>query len=489
MKTLQFKVELLSDIILNQKAASKGNQQTLDFIPGSNFLGIVATSYKDFNKKDQLTIFHSSKVRFGDAHPLHKEMRTLRTPTSYHFPKLDLDEEECYVHHAIQDYKAVASKQLKQSRKGFYAFIEEDAYKADVKFNFAIKSAYNREKRRSQDANMYGYQSMQQGMTYCFEINIDDDAGDDLEKKIKEKIEGVKRVGRSRTAQYGLIEISAAKFNRVESNFTSSGETVIYAESRLIFFDEYGFPSFTPSAEDFGVKDGKINWEKSQIRTYAYSPYNFFRSAFDAERKGIEKGSVIVIDGGQFGDKREFAGYYQNEGFGKTIVNPDFFVHENALCKINLLKSESTQDTETNIPVKNLTDSKDQNLFSFLKSQKEQEENEKQIYESVNEFVNKYQNDFKGDTFASQWGAIRSLAMQYPRKKDLGEQLFTNEKEDRDGKKIKDAYLTHGVAKEKWSERNRKIKLQKFFDEIDEKWIQFAMINLSSEMAKKCRRK
>lgn len=43
MTTLQFKCTLLSDVILNQKAATEGPNQTLDFIPGSNFLGIVAS--------------------------------------------------------------------------------------------------------------------------------------------------------------------------------------------------------------------------------------------------------------------------------------------------------------------------------------------------------------------------------------------------------------------------------------------------------------
>ena len=43
MSILKFKCTLLSDVILNQKAATEGPNQTLDFIPGSCFLGIVAS--------------------------------------------------------------------------------------------------------------------------------------------------------------------------------------------------------------------------------------------------------------------------------------------------------------------------------------------------------------------------------------------------------------------------------------------------------------
>lgn len=101
MKTLKFKCKLLSDVILNQKAASEGANNTLDFIPGSNFLGIVAAKYADFGDA-AMEVFHSGKVRFGDAHPVckgHDVMRTLRVPASMYYPKPEKASEVCYIHH------------------------------------------------------------------------------------------------------------------------------------------------------------------------------------------------------------------------------------------------------------------------------------------------------------------------------------------------------------------------------------------------------
>ena len=43
MKILQFKCKLISDIVLSQNTATEGSQKTLDFIPGSSFLGLVAS--------------------------------------------------------------------------------------------------------------------------------------------------------------------------------------------------------------------------------------------------------------------------------------------------------------------------------------------------------------------------------------------------------------------------------------------------------------
>ena len=101
MKTLQFKCKLLSDVILNQRAATEGNQESLTFIPGNCFLGIVAKDYMSFPIKEQTEIFHSGHVRFGDAHPASKDAKTrsLHIPASLFYPKLKSLGEESYIHH------------------------------------------------------------------------------------------------------------------------------------------------------------------------------------------------------------------------------------------------------------------------------------------------------------------------------------------------------------------------------------------------------
>ena len=118
MKTLRFKCTLLSDVILNQKAASEGANNTLDFIPGSNFLGIVAAKYNDFGD-NAMEVFHSGKVRFGDAHPVckgHDGIRTLRVPASMYHPKLGKASEVCYIHHEYDRKKVRASTLLRTAQ-------------------------------------------------------------------------------------------------------------------------------------------------------------------------------------------------------------------------------------------------------------------------------------------------------------------------------------------------------------------------------------
>lgn len=72
-------------------------------------------------------------------------------------------------------------------------------------------------------------------------------------------------------------------------------------------------------------------------------------------------------------------------------------------------------------------------------------------------------------------------------KQSLSEELF-DKKTQKNGKEIPDAYLTHGVAADKWNERGRKKAFKEFFDKLSEENAQMAIINLSAEMAKKCKK-
>ena len=88
MEKIQFRCELLSDIVLNDSSATKGKRRSLDFIPGNNFLGIVAAQLYEETDEAAWLIFHSGHVRFGDAHPSANGTRGLRIPAAFFYPKL-----------------------------------------------------------------------------------------------------------------------------------------------------------------------------------------------------------------------------------------------------------------------------------------------------------------------------------------------------------------------------------------------------------------
>jgi hypothetical protein len=506
MKMLKFKCTLLSDVILNQKASTEGPNQTLDFIPGSCFLGIVASEYDKFEKEGKaMEIFHSGKVRFGDAHPSKGDVRGLKIPASMFYPKLKkISDGEIYIHHAVPNLESddMKQKQLKQCRNGFYTFVDSKATEVKTETNFAIKSAYDREKRRSKDEQMYGYESLQKGLELYFEVQVEND---DLAEDIKGALVGKKRVGRSRTAQYGLVEITETGYSDVKCEKPENNIVTVYADGRLIFLDEYGLPTFRPTAKDLGLEGGEILWNKSQIRTFQYAPWNYTRQCFDTDRCGIEKGSVFVVDVSNCGNldlKSQYVGSFNNEGFGKVIYNPEFLKADNdglASYQVDKLddgdkKESEDRDAKIKKEIENLK--KGNVLMQYLAQQKHEEEMESEVYAIVNDWVDKNWKQFQDHAFASQWGTIRSIAMKHKALEELRNELFDNTRMETKKKKDEsqeqilkpNAYLTHGVAADKWNERGRKKAFKEFFDKLSEENAQMAIINLAAEMSKKCRK-
>lgn len=500
MKTLKFRCTLLSDVILNQKAASEGANMTLDFIPGNTFLGIVARHYKDFNDK-ALEVFHSGKVRFGDAHPVcasHNNMRTLRVPAMFFYPKGK--DEPFYVSHIYQRKKDEYKQQLKQCRNGFYAMSPNDqcGYPVTTDKSFAIKSAYDRTNLRSMDEKMYGYESLGKGLQLLFSVEIDDDT---LAPKIHDILVGEHHIGRSRTAQYGSVKIEDDDFEETPSRSLDNKNFVtVYADSRLIFIDEYGEPTFRPTAADLGIEDGTIDWERSQVRTFQYAPWNGCRQTRDADRSGIEKGSVFVVT---VADKQTFesryVGAYRNEGFGQVIYNPEFLD-----AKVNAVNGEAKYTLKKSAASDNSVSSGEHialsgtPLLDYLNAAKRNKDIDEYIYRVVNEFVENNRTKFQEDRFASQWGGIRTIAMQYVTHDAIMYELFDKTEtkirtRDNIRETVPAAYLTHSVAKDKWEQRGRKTALKDFINKVHQKGYGDitgkALINLASEMAKICTKK
>lgn len=466
MTKLQFKCTLTTDVVLNVKSATEGNNQTLDFIPGNNFLGIVAGQlYPKVEQMTAWTLFHSGKVRFGDAHPLSGDRRSVRVPAAMYQPKLD--KSECYISFKTDSGKAdIRKKQLKQCRVGFYTFADGKGKLVATDKQFAIKSAYDRTARRSKDEAMYGYESLAAGQAFAFDVEVDDDCDSALMELITKALCGQRRLGRSRSAQYGLVQIAEARFEEARSQ-AATGEVTVYADSRLIFLDhDDNMPTFQPTAADLGLPDGaRIDWSKSQVRTFQYAPWNFKRQAYDVDRCGIEKGSVFVVDcpTGCPSESR-YVGAYRNEGFGKVIYNPDFLRAEaDGKAKYQLAAKEAAAPTTNTDAVATTA------LQRYLERQKNREDNMQAIYEAVNEFVGENWERFKSDSFASQWGTIR----QNPNRKFLFED--------------DNAYLTHGVAMEKWNKKGRLNALRSFLDTNKSLNGQLLLVNLASEMAKRYR--
>lgn len=484
MIEIGFKCKLLTNIILSQKSATEGSQVTLDFIPGTVFLGISASSlYKELDSVSSYKIFHTISVRFGDAHIYNEQtnLKSFKIPLTFFQDKYNPG--EIYLWSKIRNKSDIQAKQM---REGFYFFddINNTAVKSDIKKNFSIKSAYDPERRRSKDEAMFGYEALIKNSVWQFTVIIDDEViSEEYIKLIVKSLCGIKKIGRSRSAQYGLVEISQLNYEQFENSVSEDDNSILlYAESRVVFKDVNGLPKFLPDLEEIGINGYKICLEDTQIRTFQYAPFNSTRRTREGDRIGIEKGSVICIIKDSKSKSHSslentlFVGFHQNEGFGKILVNPPF---------LNRISGDSpsynfTIDTRyTTLPI--LASDNSSRTTKLLTHLNKLKDNFNVITTSniiSDNFINTRFKLFKSSTYASQWGSIRKITIESENLEVLKYNLLDES----------NGFLKNGVAKDQWSKGNRLKIITDLLTDLDEKNYKYVMINIASEIAKKIQR-
>lgn len=480
-----FKCTFLSDIILNSRTATEGNQESLNYIPGANFLGIVAKKYKNYGDKSY-DIFHSGKVQFGDAHLSKNNKRSLKQPASWFYKKNDDKHKTIYIHHAVSDEmrkKFTENKQqLKQIRSGY--FIEDQIISST--HDFSIKSAHNKKERRSEEGAMYGYDALRKGSEYIFTVNSEDES---TLKEITSELVGKHNIGKSKTAQYGRILIEKVEnFSKNYKEIDNPKFTVIYFESCCAFLDKNGNFTYQPELKDLGFEGGEIKWEKSQIQTKTFAPWNNKRKNRDADRSCIDKGSVIYIEGGKVDKEfiKKGLGVFKNEGFGRVIINPDFLVADsNAEYNKPPQKNDNNKRNSSQLAiVKNGIE--DQELLNLLHEKQNESEKFNEIVKATNNFIKKHEQDFKNIS-PSQWGSIRSRAQKETNlemlKKDLFRDKVSHMEANQEVIDDRGGYLRHGKTEASW--RGLYKTLEKELNNTDATITRRFLVNLCSAMAKR----
>ncbi|MDG1434749.1 MAG: hypothetical protein P8Q41_12095 [Saprospiraceae bacterium] len=476
MKKYQYKCTLQSDVIISSRAATTGFNNSLDYIPGSKFLGIVAGKlYDENNREKTLDLFHNGKVKFYDAQPYFKGERTEKVPFSWFYPKGKNLSDKILLHHKMHLLSNSEWTELlpKQARTGYF---NSKGALLESKQSFSIKSAYDRETLKSKDQQMYGYFALPKGSTWAF--IVEDETGKYTDE-IKSNLEGKHGVGRSRSAEYGLVEIQFDKeIIEKEEAETLNGDILIYASSNLCFYDEFGRTTAQPSPENFNLpSDSIIDWENSQVRNRVYQTWNRKRFNRDADRLIIEKGSVFSVKLNGSVSKNIFKngiGAHRSEGFGQVLIQPGFLKSENAALDFQLSKVSEWNNLSTSTILK--TGTNDQVVIDFINNQDSQIKKLFSIDEMVNKFIKEKGNIYQGLS-SSQWGMLRNYA-----KHSANIEVFKKMVFEKDF-----GCLNRGKSEKDWRKNGRREKLKKFlFEEgqIDENAVISFTIKLSSQMAK-----
>lgn len=439
MRELLFQVEFKSDIVLPASSNTGGKIDQLDFIAGSNFLGMVAQKYKDF--QNSFDIFHSGKVRFGDGHILKNDKLTYKMPLSIFKEKTD---EKSLVNQITGDLTTL--KQAQQLRNGY---ITKDLDEVFVNYTYSQKSAYDKTNRRSLNSNMYGYKAIKKGSKWQFVVKVDSITSDD-EKLIIDTLKSSTRLGKSKSAEYGEVEITYIE-NQIRENLGDENpkldKVVLYCNSRLALVDESGNPTYGLKYLCEGLDNSNIDDSKTQIRISTFTPYNGARKTKDYERVCINKGSVIVVkelNSKQREQIQNGVGAFLSEGFGEIIINPSFLMEKD----FRLQKYDDKKDKLTKLPIT-------EDVVKFL-AQREKAKNEMlDIANEVAVFVNENKKEKLKNIKPSQWGNIRSIAssgeVNFIEKIKTYISSGTREWEDKQVKILMDGINNHKIDKQKFT--------------------------------------
>lgn len=311
-------VSLRSAALVPSTGGTLHTAETLDYLPGSQFLGACANAWK---KKGRLPDLISGRggVSWSDALPCLRG--TVRQgwpiPASY-FLRPTRESGLWRVVNGVAE-TTDATGGLKPARSGYLAelppddgAVSETAEWFHVPMTLALKSQHRRKPGVSLTNDdeatgaLFTYRAIARGTTFRMRVGGKDN--DALQWALTPLIEasaaGTLRVGRSRASEYGgcpdAMQLEEPPRTIWLEKVNPPGMwAAFYCVSDVALRDpDNGSPTLRPAPAHFGF-EGDANAvfapERSFIRVRRYSPWNYFHQSWMTERQVIARGSVVVF--------------------------------------------------------------------------------------------------------------------------------------------------------------------------------------------------
>lgn len=294
----------LDKLIISESPATSGEHQSLDFIPGSTLLGAVAsklyTTFRD--QQDQWLVFHSGKIRFGNAYPTNAAAQPAwPMPLCYHYIKNTEPVENGKLSNVFNLSSLVEEQQTGQRKQMRSGYITNQKYITNALASFQLKSAINYATGTAKESQLFGYSTLENNQWFCGEITWDEDLERNhpeiLAKVLQTLSDSNIRIGRSKSAEFGRIRVQLTDLPQQSIGQIPTGNTIhIFCLSDVLLRTEQGEPLLTIPPKLIGLEGiAELNVSCSFVRTRRYSPYNAARRAYDQERVVIGKGSVFTF--------------------------------------------------------------------------------------------------------------------------------------------------------------------------------------------------
>lgn len=371
MKTLYFLLTAKSPLIFNESPKTTTQHLALDYIPGSAVLGAVLA--KEYGKRKRVDntiwqIFYNDTVQFRNGYIAQESSecisRCLPNASAWNTNKYDQKAKHKQLFNACQGFPIFTSGSYfqPQPKKGHY--FSSDLNEIKVGMTTVVKTAIDRITKTAAESQLYGYSAITEGQKFILPIVINKlNTSDDFVSDIVETVCSITHLGRSRTGEFGevnisLLEHSADDIPIAESNTNTSVANVnidvIWCISDLYLPNGLNHQQPFKFCGVDAINEYQINWDKSVIKRNQISLFNRKRGGFDSTLDVIKKGSVIVLKQALPDEVRNNInttglGRRRCDGFGEVILNPAWFYSKEVRaedCQYSskiTLKNEVTQ--------------------------------------------------------------------------------------------------------------------------------------------------
>ena len=331
----EYELDLILKAESNIMVSKQFSEITENYIPGSNIMGAIANKYikdnniKDFENIDNefINLFLNGNVIYSNAYITEKDGKVSYYPAPLSYSKVKNREKE--YHNKMLDVK---EENIQLSNLGDeFVTLSGENYKKEV------LTSENYHHQRAKDLSIghvitgkdggafYQFLSIDQGQYFKTTII---GKGKELNKILKYiKIGDTLRVGKSRTAEYGKLQIIDTKKTETKTEENEYKKFAVILTSPLILFDEKKVQIAKDKEtlveklkEEFGREDLKVT--KAFI---GYSEESGFNAIWNMPKEQVVSyamGTCLVFETENPVKLKEkyVLGERRNEGYGQILI-------------------------------------------------------------------------------------------------------------------------------------------------------------------------
>lgn len=261
MRKLNYTITTLEPLIITSHSDDPNMYETLQYIRGTVIQGLTAQQYLRKNKNADATftrLIIKGDCVFSNAFPVHGNNTFQPAPFSLVKEKYD----EVKVHNLLL-------KETDVQTKGIFNLVAiqgEEIKLLSLRKEVRLHNEIDDIKRTTSDGILFNYQSVPAGIVFKGQIAIN---GSDTDIVLIRELfsEGEYRIGRSSTAEYGLVRFEWVEETVVEESIEKSmkdaevgsgSQAILTLISDTIVYNENGFSSLSKDNLSSYLKDAVV---------------------------------------------------------------------------------------------------------------------------------------------------------------------------------------------------------------------------------------